>query len=113
MMPKRRAWAKPVSESSSDLNMVKSWALAVWSIRELVAILLARVCSMFGRTVEEAAVRYSRVFVMVMPAWPMEKTMISNRPQFSSRAAVRGEYFSVFLRSWRHNRSSCRSRFSR
>jgi len=39
----------------------------VWG---LDAPLLARVCSMFGQTVEKAAVRWSRVLVSVVIAWP-------------------------------------------
>jgi hypothetical protein len=90
MMPKRQVWAKLVSESNNDLNMVKLWALAVWSVWGLVAPLLARICSMFGRTVEKAAVRSSKVLVSVVPAWPMGKAMNFTHPQKFLRAAMGG-----------------------
>ena len=61
------------------------------------APLLARDLSTVGRTVEETAVRRSRALVSVVPAWPMGKAMSSTRPQYLMRAAMRGEYFSVFL----------------
>jgi len=63
----------------------------------LEAPLLARDLSTVGWTVEKAAVRWSRVLVSVVPAWPMGKTINSTRPQYLLRAAMRGEYFSVIL----------------
>ncbi len=68
MMHRRRDWAKSVIESSNDLNMVKSWAFALWSVVGLEAPLLARDLSTDGRTLEEAAVRWLRVLVSVVPA---------------------------------------------
>jgi len=97
MMPKRRDWAKSVSESNNDLNKEQSWLLALWSVAGLEAPMLARDLSTVGRTVEKASVRWSRVLVSVVPAWPMGKAMNSTRPQYLLRAAMRGEYFSVFL----------------
>ena len=95
-MPKRRDSAKSVIDSSSDLNMVKSWAFALWSMAGLGMPLLARALSNEGRTVEKAAVRWFRVLVSVVPAWPIGKTTNSTRPHYFLRAAIRGEYFSVF-----------------
>jgi hypothetical protein len=57
MMPRRRDWARSVIESIIDLNRLKSWALALWSMEGVAAPLLARDLSTFGRTVEKAAVR--------------------------------------------------------
>ena len=57
-MPKRRDCAKSVIESSSDLNRVKSWAFALWSLAGLEVHMLARELSTYGRTVEKAAVRW-------------------------------------------------------
>ena len=37
-----------------------------------------------------------RVLVSVVPAWPIGKATNSTRPQYLLRAAIRGEYFSVF-----------------
>jgi hypothetical protein len=95
MMPRRRKCAKTVIESSIDLNMVKSWAFALWS----VAVLKTRVrdLSIDDRTVEKAAVRWSRVLVSVVIAWPIGTAINSTLPQYLLRAAMRGEYFSVFL----------------
>jgi hypothetical protein len=59
--------------------------------------LLARDLSKDGRTVEKAAVRWPRVLVSVVLAWPIGKAIISILPQYLLRAAIRGEYFSVFL----------------
>jgi hypothetical protein len=97
MMPRRRDWAKSVIESNNDLNMVKSWAFALWSVAGLDALLLARDLSADGRTVEKAAVRWSRILVSVVPAWPIGKATNSTLPRYFLRAAMRGEYFSVFL----------------
>jgi hypothetical protein len=97
IMPKRRDRAKSVSESSGDLNRLRSWALALWSGAGLEAALLARGPSSVGRSVENAALRCSRILVSVVPAWPMGKAMNSTRPQCLLRAAMRREYFSVFL----------------
>jgi hypothetical protein len=69
----------------------------LWSVAGLKAPLLARNLSTVGQTVEKAAVRCSRVLVSVVPAWPMGKAMNSTLPQYFLRAAMRGEYFSVFL----------------
>ncbi len=63
----------------------------------LKAPLLPRDLSTVGRTVEKAAVSCSRVLVSVVPAWPMGKAMNSTLPQYLQRAAMRGEYLSVFL----------------
>ncbi len=60
-------------------------------------LLTARDLSTVGRAVEKAAVRCSRVLVSVVPVWPMGKAMNSTRPQYLLRAAMRREYFSVFL----------------
>ena len=57
IMPRRRDCAKSVIESRSDLNMVKSWALAFWYVSGLEMPLLARDLSTDGRTAEKAAVR--------------------------------------------------------
>jgi hypothetical protein len=68
MMPRRRDCAKSVIESSSDLNRVKSWAIALlWSMAGLEMLLLARDLSTNDRTVEKAVVRWSRVLVSVVP----------------------------------------------
>ena len=97
MMPRRRDWDKSVIESSSDLNMVKSLAFAFWSVVGLDAPLLARDLSTDGRTGEKAAVRWSRVLVSGVPAWLIGKATNSTLPEYFLRAAMRGEYFSVFL----------------
>jgi hypothetical protein len=89
-MPKRQEWARSVSESRNDLNMEKSWVLALWSVVGLEAPLLSRDLPTVGRTVEKAAVRCSRVLVSMVPAWPMGKAMNSTRPQYLLRAAMRG-----------------------
>ncbi len=34
MMPRRRDYARSVIESRGDLNRVKSWAFALWSMAE-------------------------------------------------------------------------------
>jgi len=52
--------------------------------------LVARDLSTDGRTVEEAAVRWSKVLVSVVPAWPIGKATNSTRPQYFLRAAIRG-----------------------
>jgi hypothetical protein len=97
MMPRRRDYAKSVIESKRDLNRVKSWAFALWSVTGLRMPLLARDRSTEGLTVDEkAAVRWSRVLVRVVPAWPMGTATNSTLPQYFLRAAMRGEYFSVF-----------------
>jgi len=67
VMPKRRDCAKSVIESRSDLNKVKSWAFALWSVAGLEMPMLARDLSTDGRTVEKAAVGLSRVLVRVVP----------------------------------------------
>ncbi len=46
---------------------------------------------------EKAAVRWSRVVVSVVPAWPIGKATNSTRPQCFLRAAMRGEYFLVLF----------------
>ena len=51
MMYVRRDSAKSVRESNNDLNRLKSWDLALWSVARLVTPLLARACSTRGRTV--------------------------------------------------------------
>jgi hypothetical protein len=97
MMPRRRDWAKSIVESSNDLNMAKSWTLALWSVAGLDAPLLARDLSTVGRTVEKAAARWARVMVSVVPAWPIGKVINCILPQYLLRAAMRRGYFSVFL----------------
>ena len=72
-MPRRRGWAKSVIESIIDLNRVKSWALALWSVAGVDAPMLARDLSTVGRTVEKVAVRWSRVLVSVVPTWPIDR----------------------------------------
>ncbi len=57
IMPRRRDCAKSVRECNSDLNRMKSWALAVWSIVGLVVSLLALGVSSRGRTAEKMVVR--------------------------------------------------------
>ncbi len=71
--------------------------MAMWSVAGLKAPLQARDLLTVGRTVEKAAVMCSRVLVSVVPAWPMGKAMNSNLPHYFRRAAMRREYFSVFL----------------
>ena len=80
MMPRRRDCAKSVIDSSIDLNRVKSWAFALWSVAGLEMPQLARDLSTDGRTVEKAAVRWSRVLVSVVPAWPIGKATNSTLP---------------------------------
>jgi hypothetical protein len=96
MMPRRRGCAKSVIDSTNDSNQVKSWAFALWSVAGLEMPLLVRDLSTDGRTVEKAAVRWSRVLVNVLPALPIGMVMNSTLPQYFLRAAMRGEYFSVF-----------------
>ena len=96
MMPRRRDCAKSVIESRSDLNRMKSWAFALWSVAGLRMPLLARDRSTEGLTVESAAVRWSNVLVSVVPAWPMGTATNSTLPQYFLRAARNVEYFSVF-----------------
>ena len=91
MIPRRRDCAKSVIESRSDLNMMKSWAFALWSVAGLEMLLLARELSTEGQTVEKAAVRWSRVLVSVVPAWLIGKATNSTLPQYFLRAAMRGE----------------------
>jgi len=76
-MPRRRDWAKSVIEAINDLNRVKSWAFALWSVAGLDAPLLARDLSTYGLAVEKAAVRLSRVLVSVVSAWPNTIPMLS------------------------------------
>jgi len=54
--------------------------MVLWSVAGLAAPLMARDLSTFGRTVEKAAVRLSRVLVSVVPAWPMGKAINYTRP---------------------------------
>ena len=58
--------------------------------------MLALVWSTLGRTVENAAVRWSRVLMSVVLACPMGMATNSTRPQCCLRAATGGVYFSVF-----------------
>jgi hypothetical protein len=44
--------------------------------------MMARDLSTLGLTAEKAVVRWSRVLVSMVPAWPMRKAMNSTRPQF-------------------------------
>ena len=69
----------------------------MWSVAELVTPLLARDLSTFGRTAKKAAVRWSRVWVSVVPTWPIGKAINSTRPHYILRAAKRGRYFSFFF----------------
>jgi len=71
--------------------------MALWSVAGLAAPMLVRVLSTFGRTVEKVAVKWYRVLVSVVPAWPMRKAMNFIRPKCLLRATVRGEYFWVFF----------------
>jgi len=71
MIPRRRDCAKSVIDSSSDLNRVKSWTFALWSVARLEMHEMVRDLSTHGRTVEKAAVRLSRVLVSVVPACPI------------------------------------------
>jgi len=96
VMHMRRDCAKSVIESRSDLIRMKSWGFALWSVAGLEMPLLARELSTEGRTVEKAAVRWSRVLISVVPAWPIGKATNSTLPQYFLRAAMRGEYFAVF-----------------
>ena len=95
-MPRRRDCAKSVIESKSDLNRVKSWAFTLWSVAGLEMLLLAHDLSTEGRTVAKATVRWSRVLVSVVTAWPIGKAKNFTRPQYFLRAAMRAEYLSVF-----------------
>ncbi len=56
MIPRKRDCAKSVIDSNSDLNRVKSWAFALWSVAGLEMPLLVRDLSTEGQTVEKAAV---------------------------------------------------------
>jgi hypothetical protein len=47
--------------------------------------------------VEKAAMRWSRVALSVVPAWPIEKATNSTRPQYLLRAEMRSKYFSFFI----------------
>ena len=67
MMSRKRDCAKSVIESNNNLNIVKSWAFALWSVAGLEMPMLARDLSTDGRTVEKAAVGLSRVLVRVVP----------------------------------------------
>ncbi len=67
-MPRRRDCAKSVTESNNDLNRAKLWAFALWSVAGLEMPLLARDLSTDDRTMEKAAVRWSRVLVSVVTA---------------------------------------------
>ena len=71
--------------------------MALWSVAGIEAPLLASDLSTVNRTVEKAAMRWYRVLVGVVPAWPIGKAMNSTRSQYFLRDAMRGEYFSVFL----------------
>jgi hypothetical protein len=51
MMPRRRDRAKSVIDSNGDLNKVKSWVFALWSVAGLEMPLLVRDLSTDGRTV--------------------------------------------------------------
>ncbi len=73
MMPRRRDCAKSVTDSYNDLNRVKSCAFALWSVAGVEMPLLAHDLSTNGRTVEKAAVRWSRVLASVVPVWPIGK----------------------------------------
>ena len=90
-MPRRRDWAKSVIESSNDLKRVKSWAFALKSMAGPDMPLLARNLSTNGRTAEKAEVRWSRVLVSVVPAWPIGKAISSTLPHYLLRVAMRGE----------------------
>ena len=59
--------------------------------------LLARDLSTEGWAVEKAAVRLFRVLVSVVSAWSIGKAINSTLSQHLLRAAIRGEYFSVFF----------------
>jgi len=71
--------------------------MALCSVAWLAAPLPARDLSTLGRTVEKAEVRWSRVLVSVVPAWPMGKAMSSTRPHCLPRAAIREKCFLVFF----------------
>ena len=71
--------------------------LALRSMAGLDMPLLARDLSTDGRTVEKTEVRWFRVLVSVVPGWPIGKAINSTLPQYLLRAAIRGEYFSVFF----------------
>jgi hypothetical protein len=57
--------------------------------------MLARDLCTVGRTVEKAAVRWSRVMVSVVPAWPLGKAMNSTQTQYllSSEGCDEGGVF--------------------
>jgi len=57
--------------------------------------LMVPVWSILGQTVENAAVRWSRVFASIVPACPIGMATNSTLPQYCPRAATRGKYFSV------------------
>ena len=57
----------------------------------------ARYLSTFGRTVENAAVSWSRVRVSVLSAWLTGTAMNSTCLQYLLRAVKRGRYFSFFF----------------
>ena len=70
--------------------------MAVESVMACGVPLLALAWSTRGRTVEKAAVMWSRVLVSVVPACPMEMTTNYALPKYYLRAATRVEYFSGF-----------------
>ena len=115
VVPKRRECAKHVSEANSDFNRWFSWLLALESVSGSLTPLLALACSPWGRTMESAAVRCSRVLCSVVLACPKEMATSSTLPRYFLRAAIRNEYISVFsvslvsyLRSL-HNSTSTRT----
>ncbi len=97
-MPGRRDCAKLVSASNIDLNKRWSCLLASESAVGCGVPLMALAWSTCGRTVEKTAVRWSRVLVSMVPAYPMGMATDSTLPQCFLRAATREEYFSVFSR---------------
>ncbi len=96
MMPIRRGCARSVRESTDDLNRPKSWILALWAMVGSVSPLLALDCSTRGRTMEKAAVRWSRAALSAVPAISIGKATNFTRPQYFLRAEMRREYFCVF-----------------
>ena len=66
-------------------------------------LLLALVWYILGRTVENAAMRWSRVLVSVVLACPMGMATKSTRPQCCLRAVTRAVYFSVFSLAYEVN----------
>jgi len=58
---------------------------------------LALAWSALGRTVEKAAVRWSRVLVSVVPACPMGMATNSILSQYFLSAVTRKQYFFVFF----------------